>query len=136
MQVTIRGEHRGTMGPGKLFGELALLYNCTRTATVKALTDTKVSIKHSSQPCNGIETLPLQKPLHRFMFCTIVNRRVLQCSEGEWILWPFVFCTFELCNSPIEYPIFILPFCHDFHYWYSGHGLYMDFRKFISDWTP
>ena len=42
MQVTIRGEHRGTMGPGKLFGELALLYNCTRTATVKALTDTKV----------------------------------------------------------------------------------------------
>jgi hypothetical protein len=42
VQVTIRGEHRGTMGPGKLFGELALLYNCTRTATVKALTDTKV----------------------------------------------------------------------------------------------
>ena len=43
VQVTIRGEHRGTMGPGKLFGELALLYNCTRTATIKALTDTKVS---------------------------------------------------------------------------------------------
>ena len=46
MQVTIRGEHRGTMGPGKLFGELALLYNCTRTATVKALTDTKVSFTY------------------------------------------------------------------------------------------
>lgn len=43
VQVTIRGEHRGTMGPGKLFGELALLYNCTRTATIKALTDTRVS---------------------------------------------------------------------------------------------
>ena len=44
MQVTIRGELRGTMGPGKLFGELAILYNCTRTATIKALTDTKVCL--------------------------------------------------------------------------------------------
>ena len=44
VQVTVRGELRGTMGPGKLFGELAILYNCTRTATIKALTDTKVSV--------------------------------------------------------------------------------------------
>ena len=42
VQVTIRGELRGSMGPGKLFGELAILYNCTRTATIKALMDTKV----------------------------------------------------------------------------------------------
>ncbi|GBO33477.1 cGMP-dependent protein kinase, isozyme 1 [Araneus ventricosus] len=27
------------MGPGKAFGELAILYNCTRTATVKAVSD-------------------------------------------------------------------------------------------------
>ena len=32
------------MGPGKLFGELAILYNSTRTATVKAKSDTKVII--------------------------------------------------------------------------------------------
>ena len=44
VQVIIRGELRGTMGPGKLFGELAILYNCTRTATIKALSDTKVSL--------------------------------------------------------------------------------------------
>jgi len=25
------------MGEGKVFGELAILYNCTRTATVKSL---------------------------------------------------------------------------------------------------
>ncbi|XP_041066305.1 cGMP-dependent protein kinase 1-like [Carcharodon carcharias] len=31
-----------TMAPGKVFGELAILYNCTRTATVKALTNIKL----------------------------------------------------------------------------------------------
>jgi len=30
------------MKPGKAFGELAILYNCTRTATIKAVTDAKV----------------------------------------------------------------------------------------------
>ncbi|KAH7984321.1 hypothetical protein HPB52_019200 [Rhipicephalus sanguineus] len=30
------------MGPGKAFGELAILYNCTRTASVKAVTKAKV----------------------------------------------------------------------------------------------
>ena len=42
VQVTKGGEYRGSMGVGKLFGELAILYNCTRTATIKALGDTKV----------------------------------------------------------------------------------------------
>lgn len=32
----------GKMGPGKAFGELAILYNCKRTASIKALTDSKV----------------------------------------------------------------------------------------------
>ncbi|XP_034425716.1 cGMP-dependent protein kinase 1-like isoform X1 [Hippoglossus hippoglossus] len=31
-----------TMGPGKVFGELAILYNCTRTATVRTLTHVKL----------------------------------------------------------------------------------------------
>jgi hypothetical protein len=43
VQVTKNNELRGQMGPGKLFGELAILYNCTRTATIKALMNTKVS---------------------------------------------------------------------------------------------
>jgi cGMP-dependent protein kinase len=30
------------IGNGKVFGELAILYNCTRTATVKALTFCKL----------------------------------------------------------------------------------------------
>jgi cGMP-dependent protein kinase len=30
------------MSSGKLFGELAILYNCTRTASVKALSNCKL----------------------------------------------------------------------------------------------
>ena len=35
------------MGPGMLFGELAILYNCSRTATVKAPVNTKVQSPHT-----------------------------------------------------------------------------------------
>lgn len=44
MEVTKGGQLRPSMGPGRAFGELAILYNCTRTATIKAKTDTKVSV--------------------------------------------------------------------------------------------
>ena len=30
------------MGPGRIFGELAILYNCTRTASIRALTTCKL----------------------------------------------------------------------------------------------
>ena len=42
MEVTKGGQLRPPMGQGRAFGELAILYNCTRTATIKAKTDTKV----------------------------------------------------------------------------------------------
>lgn len=42
VEVSKGGSARPTMGPGRLFGELAILYNCTRTATIKAKTNTKV----------------------------------------------------------------------------------------------
>ena len=37
-EVTKDGEFLGFMGPGKAFGELAVLYNCKRTASVRAST--------------------------------------------------------------------------------------------------
>ena len=42
VEVSKAGKFLHTMKPGKVFGELAILYNCTRTATVKALTACKV----------------------------------------------------------------------------------------------
>ncbi|KAK3580700.1 hypothetical protein CHS0354_005703 [Potamilus streckersoni] len=42
VEVTKEGQKLCTMGPAKVFGELAILYNCTRTASVKALTVCKL----------------------------------------------------------------------------------------------
>uniref|UniRef100_A0A665T232 Cyclic nucleotide-binding domain-containing protein n=1 Tax=Echeneis naucrates TaxID=173247 RepID=A0A665T232_ECHNA len=42
VEVTKQGKKLCSIGPGKVFGELAILYNCTRTATVTALTDIKL----------------------------------------------------------------------------------------------
>lgn len=35
VEVSKEGKFLCNLGPGKVFGELAILYNCTRTATVK-----------------------------------------------------------------------------------------------------
>ncbi|XP_051959432.1 cGMP-dependent protein kinase 1-like isoform X1 [Xyrauchen texanus] len=42
VEVTKEGMKLCTMGPGKVFGELAILYNCTRTATVQTLSNVKL----------------------------------------------------------------------------------------------
>ncbi|XP_005743495.1 cGMP-dependent protein kinase 1-like isoform X2 [Pundamilia nyererei] len=42
VEVTKEGMKLCTMGPGKVFGELAILYNCTRTATVQTLIHVKL----------------------------------------------------------------------------------------------
>ncbi|XP_054707211.1 cGMP-dependent protein kinase, isozyme 2 forms cD4/T1/T3A/T3B-like [Uloborus diversus] len=42
VEVSKEGKFLCNLGPGKVFGELAILYNCTRTATVKAVMDCKL----------------------------------------------------------------------------------------------
>lgn len=42
VEVSRDGSTLATMGPGTLFGELAILYNCQRTATIKASTNCKL----------------------------------------------------------------------------------------------
>jgi len=42
VQVSREGKYMSTMAPGKVFGELAILYNCKRTATITAVNDCKL----------------------------------------------------------------------------------------------
>ena len=39
LEVVKDGDILGRMSSGKAFGELAILYNCTRTASIKGKTD-------------------------------------------------------------------------------------------------
>ncbi len=41
-EVIKEGKVLGRLGVGKAFGELAILYNCKRTASIKAVTDGKI----------------------------------------------------------------------------------------------
>ncbi|XP_037910317.1 cGMP-dependent protein kinase, isozyme 1 isoform X2 [Hermetia illucens] len=41
-EVMKSGKVLGVMGPGKAFGELAILYNCTRTASIRCVTNARV----------------------------------------------------------------------------------------------
>ncbi|XP_050302921.1 cGMP-dependent protein kinase, isozyme 2 forms cD4/T1/T3A/T3B isoform X3 [Anthonomus grandis grandis] len=42
VEVSREGKFLSTLTPGKVLGELAILYNCQRTATIKAATDCKL----------------------------------------------------------------------------------------------
>ena len=44
LEVTKDGETLGEMNGGTVFGELAILYNCKRTATVKGTNSTSPAI--------------------------------------------------------------------------------------------
>ena len=41
-EVCKAGRVLGNLGVGKVFGELAILYNCKRTASIRAVVDSKV----------------------------------------------------------------------------------------------
>lgn len=42
VEVSRENKYLSTIAPGKVLGELAILYNCKRTATIKAATDCKL----------------------------------------------------------------------------------------------
>jgi CRP/FNR family transcriptional regulator, cyclic AMP receptor protein len=65
--VTVGGEERATLGPGQYFGELALIDEGTRTATITANTDLK---------CYGLtswEFRPLVEGNSRIAWKLLVN---------------------------------------------------------------
>ncbi|UYV77787.1 PRKG1 [Cordylochernes scorpioides] len=82
LEVTKENKYLSTMGPGKVFGELAILYNCTRTASVRTLTDCKLWA------------------IERQCFQTIMMRTVLQ-RQAEYTDFLKSVPTFKNLNEDI-----------------------------------
>uniref|UniRef100_A0A4W5PQY9 cAMP-dependent protein kinase type II-alpha regulatory subunit n=1 Tax=Hucho hucho TaxID=62062 RepID=A0A4W5PQY9_9TELE len=54
VEVTKGGQKLCTMDPGKVFGELAILYNCTRTTTVTGYTHTAILGRTNPNPRSNL----------------------------------------------------------------------------------
>lgn len=96
MYVSAEGEFQvekdqqilGTMGPGKAFGELAILYNCTRTASIRVLLDARVwvldrrvfqqimmrtGLQKIEENVNFLKSVPLLKDLNNDILTKIAD---------------------------------------------------------------
>uniref|UniRef100_A0A1B0GHS1 cGMP-dependent protein kinase n=2 Tax=Lutzomyia longipalpis TaxID=7200 RepID=A0A1B0GHS1_LUTLO len=78
----------GTMGQGKTFGELAILYNCTRTASIRVLTNARVwvlerrlfqqimmrtGLQRIEENVKFLKCVPLLKNLSHDVLCKIAD---------------------------------------------------------------
>ncbi|XP_028409218.1 cGMP-dependent protein kinase 1-like isoform X2 [Dendronephthya gigantea] len=100
--VTKEGQVLGNMGPGKAFGELAILYNCTRTATVKATTNAslwvidrqtfqtimmKTGLMRQAEHMEFLKSVPLLKELGEDALLKIADVIDEQhYDEGEYVI--------------------------------------------------
>ncbi|KAH7979621.1 hypothetical protein HPB49_010199 [Dermacentor silvarum] len=66
------------MGPGKAFGELAILYNCTRTASVKGLFDSEKVCGTTNEKVQGVPVMVCQAALTqcKVQGCTSLRRHL------------------------------------------------------------
>lgn len=92
----------GRMGPGKAFGELAILYNCTRTATITAVTNSLLwvldrrafqtimmvtGLQRLEENINFLKSVPLLKNLSKEILSKMAD--VLEVDfypAGEYII--------------------------------------------------
>lgn len=89
LEVVKDGDILGRMSSGKAFGELAILYNCTRTASVKAVTNSKLwvldrrvfqqvmmrtGLKRMEDNINFLTSVPLLQNLNKDHLSKIADR--------------------------------------------------------------
>ncbi|XP_059616810.1 cGMP-dependent protein kinase, isozyme 1 [Phlebotomus argentipes] len=87
-EVIKDGKILGTMGAGKAFGELAILYNCTRTASIRVLRDSRVwvlerrlfqqimmrtGLQRIEENVKFLKCVPLLKNLSHDVLCKIAD---------------------------------------------------------------
>lgn len=88
LEVIKDGKVLGSMGSGKAFGELAILYNCTRTASIRVVLDSKVwvldrkvfqhimvrtGLQRLEENINFLRSVPLLKNLNNDVLAKIAD---------------------------------------------------------------
>ena len=77
LEITIRGITMERVGPGGIVGEMALVDEAPRTATVSALTDAKVV----EVPTRTFEALVAQKPAFARHIVGVVGERLRRMNR-------------------------------------------------------
>ncbi|ELT93924.1 hypothetical protein CAPTEDRAFT_158933 [Capitella teleta] len=102
VMVTKEGTKLCTMSPGKVFGELAILYNCTRTASVKAIMPCKLwaidrqcfqsimmktGIERQKEYMDFLKSIPAFKGLPMETLANVVDvLEEMHYEKGEYII--------------------------------------------------
>lgn len=79
VEVTKQGKTLCTIGPGKVFGELAILYNCTRTASV-----TGKQTRSGSLEMMEVRAIPGTR--HYYLAMQLSEKRLFCCWVTD--VWP------------------------------------------------
>jgi len=82
VEVSRDGKYLSTLAPGKVFGELAILYNCKRTATIKG----KVLSTCEFHRMNSIAPKKPQAPIRNCRTRKDANAKVRKLRLG-YELW-------------------------------------------------
>ena len=111
-EVIKDGKVLGRLGMAKAFGELAILYNCKRTASIKALTPGEVwtldrgvfqqimmqtGMKKIEEKLNFLKSVPL--------FSKMSNDILLRLSDALEMVSRFLFKINVLSNVFISFPL-------------------------------
>ncbi|XP_014244772.1 cGMP-dependent protein kinase, isozyme 1-like isoform X2 [Cimex lectularius] len=96
-EVIKEGAVLGTLGPGKAFGELAILYNCTRTASIRVVENAEVwvldrrvfknimlrsGLQRLEDSISFLQSVPLLHNLSQTLLCKIADSMQLEFYPG------------------------------------------------------
>ncbi len=74
VEVSREGKFLSVMSAGKLFGELAILYNCQRTATIKGIPNNKYE-PPASPSCSVVDPVCKRRIRIRIVFAQLPARQ-------------------------------------------------------------
>jgi len=134
--VMQQGKVLDKMGPGKAFGELAILYNCTRTASIRVLSEAArvwvldrrvfqqimmcTGLQRRENSVNFLRSVPLLKNLSEELLAKIADVLELEFyAAGTYIIrqgtagdsfFPLCRSRFRICPCPVASSPLLTPF--------------------------